>query len=179
MNQLKPINLPEIMPSLRILQASPFGNMHVKISIDLKDNTEREIFAQLGKGGDLCNSDLEAICRLISLFLRCNGSLGLVLNQLLGIGSSLTVPSKDGTITSLADALAKAIVKYLKAKKKFGLENLLLGKFDLSEMDNKEEKVIIKPKQEDQFKVKCPECSEVLSFSEGCVKCNSCGYSKC
>ena len=25
----------------------------------------------------------------------------------------------------------------------------------------------------------CPECGEMLSFGEGCAKCNSCGYSKC
>jgi ribonucleoside-diphosphate reductase alpha chain len=31
-----------------------------------------------------------------------------------------------------------------------------------------------------QYKLKCPECgSGTLGFVEGCVKCASCGYSKC
>jgi hypothetical protein len=47
--------------------------MHVKISVDPKAEIEREVFAQLGKGGDIANSDLEAICRLLSLFLRITG----------------------------------------------------------------------------------------------------------
>ncbi len=25
----------------------------------------------------------------------------------------------------------------------------------------------------------CPDCGDTLWFQEGCVKCNSCGYSKC
>ena len=64
---LRPVKLPEIMPSLRIRQMTPFGNMHVKVSVDPVAGREREVFAQLGKGGDVANSDLEAICRLLSL----------------------------------------------------------------------------------------------------------------
>jgi ribonucleoside-diphosphate reductase alpha chain len=93
--QLQPIRLPEIMPSLRIRQMTPFGNMHVKVAVDPSAGREREVFAQLGKGGDVANSDLEAICRLLSLWLRSNGSLDTALKQLEGIGSSLTVPTKD------------------------------------------------------------------------------------
>ena len=37
--------------------------------------------AQLGKGGDVANSDLEAICRILSLWLRCNGNLDLALRH--------------------------------------------------------------------------------------------------
>ncbi|MCP3916694.1 MAG: adenosylcobalamin-dependent ribonucleoside-diphosphate reductase, partial [bacterium] len=58
-----PIKLPEIMTCLRIRQLTPFGNMHVKVSVDPISGKEREVFAQLGKGGDVANSDLEAICR--------------------------------------------------------------------------------------------------------------------
>ena len=44
------MKLPEIMPSLRVRQLTPFGNMHVKISVDPKAEREMEVFAQLGKG---------------------------------------------------------------------------------------------------------------------------------
>src|SRR5690606_32795201 len=112
--QIAPVRLPEIMSGLRIRQITPFGNMHVKISVDAKTGDEREVFAQLGKGGDVATSDLEAICRLISLFLRCNGPMELAMKQLEGIGYSLSVPSAEGRVTSLADGLSKAINKYLK-----------------------------------------------------------------
>jgi ribonucleoside-diphosphate reductase alpha chain len=179
--EVQPIRLPEIMPCLRIRQMSPFGNMHVKISVDPRTGVEREVFAQLGRGGDIANSDLEAICRITSLFLRSNGSLKQVMSQLSGIGSSLTVPSKDGKVMSLADGLAKAIQKYLDAKERFGLEDLLLGKVDMSKVTPNGNGVN-KPAPSDvndKFKIKCPECRGHLRFMEGCVKCEGCGFSQC
>lgn len=178
----KPVKLPEIMPSLRVRQMTPFGNMHVKISVDAKNEREREVFAQLGKGGDIANSDLEAICRMISLFLRCNGSLELVVNQLEGIGSSLSIPSRDGRILSLADGLAKALSRYLAAKKKYTLRSLLLGEVSAEDLVSAMDANNVKPHTETvktAFKVKCPQCSFDLSFQEGCVKCHSCGFSQC
>ncbi|MCD6459294.1 vitamin B12-dependent ribonucleotide reductase [bacterium] len=176
---VKPISIPEIMSCLRIRQKTPFGNMHVKIAVEPDTGKEREVFAQLGKGGDIANSDLEAICRMLSLFLRCNGSLKLALRQLDGIGSSLSVPSKDGRVISLADGLAKAIKKYMAAKKMFGLQSLLLGKADLSMLKNTNNGNKKSTGRNGAFKIKCPECNEQLYFEEGCAKCYSCGFSKC
>ncbi len=183
---LQPIRLPEIMPSLRIRQMTPFGNMHVKVAVDPTVGKEREVFAQLGKGGDVANSDLEAICRLLSLWLRSNGSLDTALKQLEGIGSSMTVATKDGRIMSLADGLARALRRYLGAKKEFGLENLLLGRVPSQQLaDFSEAKATNAPKstpaekQSSQYKLKCPSCSSNLAFEEGCVKCYDCGFSQC
>ena len=178
-SKAQPIKLPEIMPCLRIRQMSPFGNMHVKISVDPQANIEREVFAQLGRGGDIANSDLEAICRITSLFLRSNGTLEQVMTQLSGIGSTLTIPSKNGKVMSLADGLAKAIQKYLDTKEKFGLENLLLGRINLNEINDIEKKASHSSHLNDKFKIKCPECQNHLRFMEGCVKCESCGFSQC
>lgn len=185
---LKPIKLPEIMPSLRIRQMTPFGNMHVKVSVDPVSQREREVFAQLGKGGDVANSDLEAICRILSLWLRSNGSLLLAVKQLEGIGSSLSVPTKDGRIMSLADGLATALQRYLAAKEEHGLHGLLLGgaEPDLAKTGYHKmpeaSKVItpaVQPRNVSQYKLKCPACEAVLSFEEGCVKCYACGFSQC
>ena len=191
-----PVRLPEIMPSLRIRQSTPFGNMHVKVSVDPQSGRAREVFAQLGKGGDVANSDLEAICRLLSLWLRSNGSLDLAMKQLSGIGSSLTVPTKDGRIMSLADGLACALRRYMAARDQFGLEALLLGKVDASLIDMNCGKPQAAPrhpgnasqasapgaggpKGAERFKLKCPQCQSALAFEEGCAKCYGCGYSQC
>lgn len=132
---IEPRDIPEIVSGLRIRQMTPFGNMHVKITVDPRSGRELEVFAQLGKGGDLANSDLEAICRLISLWLRAGGSFKHVIQQLKDIGSSLQVPTKEGKIKSLGDGLARALIKYRRAKEKFGLRDLLLGECDLGAMD--------------------------------------------
>ncbi|MBI5364249.1 MAG: adenosylcobalamin-dependent ribonucleoside-diphosphate reductase [Planctomycetes bacterium] len=193
--ELNPVKLPEIMSCLRIRQMTPFGNMHVKVSVDPISCREREVFAQLGKGGDVANSDLEAICRILSLWLRSNGSLTMAIKQLEGIGSSLSVPTKDGRIMSLADGLATALARYLKAKDEFGLHALLLGGAtpDLAKTDFVQRPVFTAPVAIDpapskpkttprnvaQYKLKCPACENNLAFEEGCVKCYGCGFSQC
>jgi ribonucleoside-diphosphate reductase alpha chain len=190
--ELNPIKLPEIMSCLRIRQMTPFGNMHVKVSVDPVLNCEREVFAQLGKGGDVANSDLEAICRILSLWLRSNGSLKMAIKQLEGIGSSLSVPTKDGRIMSLADGLATALQRYLDAKEAVGLHALLLGgaEPELAKTDFVQRPATLstgtgmgtkasQPRNVSQYKLKCPACTSVLSFEEGCVKCHSCGFSQC
>jgi ribonucleoside-diphosphate reductase alpha chain len=179
--ELAPIKLPEIMSCLRIRQMTPFGNMHVKVSVDPQSGREREVFAQLGKGGDVANSDLEAICRVLSLWLRANGSLMVAMKQLSGIGSSLTVPTKDGRIMSLADGLATALNRYLEAKQLHGLEALLLGR--TGPATEAPAPVVAQPSATPRnvasYKLKCPSCASALAFQEGCVKCISCGFSQC
>ncbi|MFO0972556.1 MAG: adenosylcobalamin-dependent ribonucleoside-diphosphate reductase [Phycisphaerae bacterium] len=133
---LEPQPLPAILSGVRIRQLTPFGNMHVNITVDPRAERELEVFAQLGKGGDLANSDLEAICRMISLWLRCGGALGLVAKQLEGIGSSLQIPTRSGRIMSLGDGLACALKRYLRAKERHGLRAILLGEIDPAELDS-------------------------------------------
>ena len=169
---------------------TPFGNMHVKVSVDPISGREREVFAQLGKGGDVANSDLEAICRILSLWLRANGSLKMAVKQLDGIGSSLSVPTKDGRIMSLADGLATALQRYMDAKDAVGLHTLLLGgaEPDLAKTDFVQRPPQLaaaagakagQPRNVSQYKLKCPACASSLSFEEGCVKCHACGFSQC
>jgi len=131
---LVPKDLPEIVSGFRVRQMTPFGNMHVNLTVAPDTGRELEVFAQLGKGGDLANSDLEALCRMISLWLRAGGSLQQVIHQLKDIGSSLQVSTKEGKIMSLGDGLARALLKYHRAKTHFGLRNLLLGEVDFSEL---------------------------------------------
>jgi len=196
---LEPRQLPEIVSGLRIRQMTPFGNMHVKITVDPHSERELEVFAQLGKGGDIATSDLEAICRMISLWLRSGGSLRYVIRQLKDIGSSLQVATKEGKIMSLGDGLARALMKYQRAKEHFGLKDLLLGDVDLAELDalhkgkgparggNGDEgpnggASTLEPDRSSWrlgFKLKCPECTGQLSFEEGCAKCYGCGYAQC
>jgi ribonucleoside-diphosphate reductase alpha chain len=133
---IEPLDLPEILSSFRMRQMTPFGNMHVHITVEPQAARELEVFAQLGKGGDVANSDLEAICRLISLWLRSGGSLRHVIKQLEGIGSSLQIPTKSGRIMSLGDGVASALKKYVRAKETFGLHALLLGQIDLAILDD-------------------------------------------
>ncbi len=213
---LEPAVLPEVQSGIRVRQLTPFGNMHINITVDPGTDRELEVFAQLGKGGDLANSDLEAICRMISLWLRAGGSLHHVIRQLHSIGSSLQVHTKEGKIMSLGDGLARGLIKYTRAKNKFGLKALLVGESNADTVQevsqsggngrqgngsNGRKKLTADPGpavpapvgtpipsrmdaqgiqwQQAQYKVLCPDCQHALRFSEGCVTCDACGFSKC
>jgi ribonucleoside-diphosphate reductase alpha chain len=175
------MKLPDVIPSVRLRQPTPFGNMHLHISVDPETGREREVFAQLGKGGDLANSDLEAICRLISLLLRSDGDIRTVIDQLEGIGSSLSVPSKNGRVKSLGDGLARALQDYVTAKERDGLDAILSGRVKSLDAAEPAAAAVAKTDQEAIFKIKCPDCDSAgtLAFEEGCLKCHACGYAMC
>lgn len=182
--QIDPDPTPRFTASIKLRQTSPFGNLHIHVSIDPQQDRELEVFAQLGKGGEIAAADLEAICRLSSLYLRSGGSLKYIIRQLSGISSTLQLPSKDGKIGSLADALAKALSRYAIAKEKFGVKALLLGESTLSadELDKLETAGQFggSNQADDAFELRCPECGNRLVVSEGkCVKCYACSYSAC
>jgi ribonucleoside-diphosphate reductase alpha chain len=195
---LVPRELPAITSGIRVRQQTPFGNMHIQITVDPIEHREMEVFAQLGKGGDIATSDLEAICRMISLWLRAGGTLNHVIKQLSGIGSSLQIPTRHGRIMSLGDGLAQALKRFVKAKERHGLKALLLGEIDPSQIESEPlaEKAVedvtlaaadrllddsgsTVRSNRNLFGVKCPECGSNLDMGEGCTKCHGCGYAQC
>lgn len=130
----------EVLSAVRIRQATPFKNsLHVIVAVDPKTGRELEVFAQTGSAGGLPGSNLEAICRMVSLYLRNGGELKDVIEQLKGISCHMAKHTKDGYVESMGDALGIAMKRYLDAKEKHGLEALLTGEVNLEE--EHEEKV--------------------------------------
>lgn len=108
-----------------------------------------EVFATLGKSGKDTQAHTEALGRLISMAMRSGVSTNEIIQQLKGIGGSQPVWESDGVILSLPDAIAR------------GLERALGHSV------------------EDKSLEMCPSCGAPLIHSEGCMKCEACGYSKC
>jgi len=139
---------------------SQFGNIHVFITYG-DSGKPTELFAQLGKAGDLISADTEAICRLASKLLSSGTTIEEVLTQLEGIGSVNAYLGPSGRISSLPEAIAMGIRQIIGDEEE---ENSTITNSD---------------KTTTLMRVKCPECSGILSFQEGCQKCASCGYSAC
>jgi ribonucleoside-diphosphate reductase alpha chain len=117
-----------------------------------------EIFATVGKSGKSTQAKTEAIGRLISLALRSGIEVEEIVEQIKGIRGEHVVFQEGGLIFSIPDAIAKVLEK----------RYLTNGK------GNK-----IKSTQNNLKSDTCPECGGGVAFEEGCMKCHSCGYTKC
>lgn len=170
-------NMSDIYPAYRTQIKTQFGNLHVCVVLDSTGQKEMEIFAQLGKAGDIIAADIEAICRLASLALRNGATIEQVIDQLIDIGTTHIMPSQDGKIVSMPDALAKGLKKYLHGKQHVVMPNLGESKQSISTVSKKSKG---KDVTESKYGVKCPACPNgKIVFQEGCQKCFSCGYTAC
>ncbi len=114
-----------------------------------------EVFATIGKSGRSTTAKTEAIGRLVSLAFRSGVTADKVVEQLKGIGGEHPIFQNGGLVLSIPDAIARVLEKrYLK--------DGLIGKKKTSLMGEV-----------------CPECSQTISFEEGCMTCHFCGFTKC
>lgn len=180
---IAPVDLPDVLPSVRIRQKTAFGHIHLNISVDPKTHKELEIFAHIGHAGGMEQADLEAICRLASLLLRGGYPLHKIIGQLYGIQTSL--PKADPSqITSLPRAIASALMTYMEKHGEVAEEPVhdasgkSGGNGDASVFLNR-----LRNTSADGYNLKCPHgednCSGVLIRQGRCTVCTTCGVSSC
>jgi len=126
------------------------GKLYITVNKD--DYGMCEVFCSNGRGGG-CHSQSEATSRLISLAMRSGVPIKQIIGQLRGIKCSAFLRKKDLVGTSCPDVIGRVIESQLE---------------DTSIVES-----------EEKVKVACPDCGEFVDFSEGCVVCRACGYSKC
>jgi hypothetical protein len=131
----EPVKTDAIMSGIRMRLKTPAGNLHVIISVDMKTGREMEVFAQVGKAAGMASGNLEALCRITSLFLRTGGSLDEAREQMEGIcaNEEHSVLTKEGRVTSVADGLGKIFKRYLMLKEEKGLTALIAGEAEIEE----------------------------------------------
>jgi ribonucleoside-diphosphate reductase alpha chain len=115
-----------------------------------------EVFATIGKSGRSTTAKTEAIGRLVSLALRSGVPVQDIIEQLKGIGGEHPIFQEGGLVLSIPDAIARVLEKRyaLPNGQKTKQVNTLIG-------------------------ATCPECSQIISFEEGCQTCHFCGFTKC
>jgi len=117
----------------------------------------------MGRSGGCRSAQCEAIGMLISTALRAGVDPRSVSKRLKGIRCASPSWQPGEMILSCADAIGKAMEQYLESRN--GKEFLKGSKSDNIMLAD------VYPE--------CPECGNVLEFSEGWVVCKLCGYSKC
>jgi len=159
---------------------TPVGAAFVVINADEMGNPF-EVFINVGKAGTHVMADAEAIGRLISLSLRVPSKFPpravaeSVVDQLSGIGGADSVGFGGGKVRSLADGVAKVLKDYLKSNEDV-LEGLEDSDDRLIEAVGQQQALPLSGRKGDL----CPDCGQAtLVLEEGCMKCYSCGASKC
>lgn len=175
-----------------------YGSLYVTINED--DDGLFEIFAQIGRGGGYTASFTEAVARLISLCLRSGIPVEEITDQLEGIRSPKIAWDHGERIYSVPDALGKALARQVSGEFRKSIQARVdafahgrpAGEPAQAtrpvETDTELEKETLDPASEEKqvrqmvrhgISPECPDCSSMLSFEEGCVKCYGCGYSEC
>ena len=171
------------------------GNLFVTVNM-ASDGRPFEVFATHGKAGGNDAAMAEAVSRMASLSLRSGIDPVDVAEQLRGITD---VPAWDEgeMIRSVPDAIASVLDR-------INAEATQLPEQDeLSDAESSQAGMFNRPSprelgmptaqavpvmgQEQKVTVPvgamtgelCPECSSTVAHVEGCLKCFSCGYSKC
>jgi ribonucleoside-diphosphate reductase alpha chain len=135
--------------------ATGCGNLYITVNSD--EQGICEVFASLGKAGGCASAQLEAITRLISLSLRSGVAVESIIKHLKGIRCPSVAWDSGHAVLSCADAIGSVLERRLKGEEGENAVSELVG----------------------SVAGQCPECGSTLIYQEGCLICQSCGYTKC
>ncbi len=157
-----------------------YGNLYVTINED-ESGEPFEVFTHIGKAGGFFAAKSEAISRLISLALRSGIDINEVIDQLKGIrGPNPVWGEKGGMVLSLPDAIGQILEKHLNRKQdQLSLDYLKKSQIKPNNVSANSDGGKSRSLADLGEAPACPDCSQLLEMSEGCLKCQFCGYSKC
>ncbi|GMA52291.1 hypothetical protein GCM10025857_36480 [Alicyclobacillus contaminans] len=169
---------PDVLYGATYKKETPLGKAYITINDDPEEHLALEIFVNIGKAGSDVYAANEALGRAITLYLRDshnpNREAELV-KHFAGIGGSNSVGFGDRRITSVPDAIAKALIEHS--------ETFPMRKAAFQEWASGQESATREASRLRNHAVAkdlCPNCHQhSLVRTGGCYECEACGYSKC
>jgi len=154
------------------------GKLYVTVNEDVSGHPI-ELFAKIGKSGLEDFAYTEALGRAITLALRWGVPLQVIHKHLSGISGYDTVWAHGRLIKSVPDAIAVIIER--EYVDKIPEPPKTRSKTEEIHGDIRRDVGGRRPETLERIKTHddCPECGAFLTFTEGCEKCQVCGYSKC
>jgi ribonucleoside-diphosphate reductase alpha chain len=145
------------------------------VTVNLQGEHPVEVILTSGKAGDEANADSEALGRVISIALQYGVPAEALVKTLRGINGGLYGNYQGRFVTSKADLIAVALETVEAEAKESRRREEVKVPVEATVAHGVGETA---PKR--GLGGRCPECGgENLVREEGCVKCYSCGYSKC
>jgi ribonucleoside-diphosphate reductase alpha chain len=169
---------PRPMVTLGITEKIKTGDGTLYLTINEDDSGLCEVFTNIGKAGGNAAAQSEAISRLISLALRSGVDVNSVIKQLKGISGPSPVWDNGDLVLSAPDAIAKALERHLKRKETPDLFRQKVARGLRQSVADKSVDESVKRLMESRGNI-CSECGSIMFFEEGCMKCYSCGFSRC
>jgi ribonucleoside-diphosphate reductase alpha chain len=183
---IRPKNHPGLIDGITVKENTPWGSIYVTLNYDI--NGPFELFINLGKSGSELKAMVEALARVISIYLRgSNGNLRVIIKTLQNLSGKeswfLKDQNDDEPVWSIPDIISRVLSKALDAiesKTDFvsEIENESVSEQTVEiKKDKVEESPVIKTR--DYGKLVCPQCSSPMEIASGCAICMSCGFSPC
>ncbi|NLY47380.1 MAG: ribonucleoside-diphosphate reductase, partial [Tissierella sp.] len=166
---------PQILAGHTIKMVTPVGKAYITVNVDDQNRID-EVFIKLGKTG----ADVSAIADGLAIALTGYFSprlsslspeekLNWIIKQFRGMSGVSTIGFGENRVSSLPDAIAKALQLLRDVGEKESSEDTTQLEFKFHSTGS----------QEQHFDL-CPECGTVsMTRQEGCALCFNCGYSKC
>ncbi|WP_309492462.1 vitamin B12-dependent ribonucleotide reductase [Candidatus Hecatella orcuttiae] len=165
---IKPRSRPEKTYGVTYEIGTGCGSLYVTINEDERGEPF-EVFARLGKAGGCASAQTEGLGRAASTILRSGIDPWEVVKHYKGISCDRPFRLGRNKVLSCADALGKALEKYLMEKS--------------SSKEVKSLPETVPPWEGETTRAAngaCPECGSPVVWVEGCRKCiSNCGWSEC
>lgn len=154
-------DLPDAVKAIRYRAKTGCGSIYVLVSYDDQFNPV-ETFIEMGKSGGCAFTWSNALGRVISVALRAGIQTEEIIKQLKNVrcyNPLSRVVNKKEEVASCVDAIANVLRDHM-GKKVNG--NAVI------------------PIKDRETRKECPKCQSTdVTFAEGCMTCNCCGYAKC
>jgi ribonucleoside-diphosphate reductase alpha chain len=146
------------------------------VTVNQIDGEPFETFITTGSAGG-CQAFAEGVSRLLSLALRANVSPDDIIDQLTSVTCPNFVRRKatDKTLEgkSCPDAIGRVLMEAMDEGTLYSVGVDLSANKDITVTKEENAGVAVYAEAE------CPDCHAPLELTEGCLKCRSCGWSKC
>jgi ribonucleotide reductase alpha subunit len=185
---------PNVLYGATYKKETPLGTAFITINDDPDEKAANEIFVNIGKAGTDVYAANEALGRAISLYLQDSQNPekeAVLVKHFSGIGGHNSVGFGQNRITSVPDAIAKALIEHSESFPLRGNVELLDESGEVEFGDSSDGMLMMSLDVHSTHthshlrdmavdKDLCPECHQhTLVRHGGCYECEACGYSKC
>jgi ribonucleoside-diphosphate reductase alpha chain len=151
-----PKSHPDVMYSITVRRKTGCGTLWLTITLDEK-GLPFAIFIKNSEGG--CTANINAIARMTSANIRAGIDLNYIIDQLKTEKCTVAKNNPNAQGLSCSHIIGSCLEQCANGtlKPEYIIPTLIIP----------------------NDTPKCPKCNEPLAFTEGCITCKACGYSRC